>query len=140
MGEAVEVVDGVVTVNDVDGGDGGLPVAGDDEDGIGAGGEDLVLPWLEEVAGGEGVVDGEGGGAVGNEEGVHILIDRLSSAIRDAEGGGLIRGVTIGLRESVKKKGGYWEGKTDRGKESYVRSWWRSGIANFRDLFIYTYI
>lgn len=44
MGEAVEVVDGVVTVNDVDGGDGGLPVAGDDEDGIGAGGEDLVLP------------------------------------------------------------------------------------------------
>lgn len=44
VGEAVEVVDGVVTVNDVDGGDGGLPVAGDDEDGIGAGGEDLVLP------------------------------------------------------------------------------------------------
>lgn len=59
------------------------------------------------MAGGEGVVDGEGGGAVGNEEGVHILIDRLSSAIGDAEGGGLIRGVTIGLRESVKKKGGY---------------------------------
>jgi len=35
FGEAIEVVDGVVSVNDVDGGNIGVPVAGDDENGGG---------------------------------------------------------------------------------------------------------
>lgn len=58
FGEAVEVVDGVVLGGDgVDGGDGGVPVAGDDEDGVGFLGEPVLLPGLEEMSGGYGLVD-----------------------------------------------------------------------------------
>lgn len=50
VGEAVEVVDGgVPALDDVDGGLGGLPVGGHDEDGGGALREHLVLPGQEEV-------------------------------------------------------------------------------------------
>ena len=76
VGEAVEVVDGVVgPVDDVDGGGVGLPVAGDDEDGARRlrPGETGGHPRLEEVARRQRVVDGERGRAVGDEERVHGL-------------------------------------------------------------------
>lgn len=73
LGEAVEVVDGVVgAVDDVDLGGARVPVAGDDEDGAGPdAGQHLGAPGLEEVARLQRLIDGESGRAMGNEESVH---------------------------------------------------------------------
>lgn len=47
--EAIEIMDGVVAaVNDVDGGDGRVPVSGNDENGFGPRAETFLLPCFQE--------------------------------------------------------------------------------------------
>jgi hypothetical protein len=49
FGEAIEIMDGVVVaVNDVDGGDGRVPVSGNDENGSGPRAEPFLLPCFQE--------------------------------------------------------------------------------------------
>lgn len=74
LGEAVEVVDGVVDAGDGgDGGDGGVPVARNDENGPGNR-VPLLLPRLQEVAGRDAVVDAQRRRSMRYEEGVHSFL------------------------------------------------------------------
>lgn len=77
LGKAIEVMNGIVLLNDIDSGNVGLPMPRNHQNWIGLVGKPLLFPWLQEMSRRQRLVYGQRRGPMRYEERVHQSHPRL---------------------------------------------------------------
>ena len=79
-------MDGVVAVDGVEGGEGGVPMSGDDEDGLGLELQHLGAPRLQELPRRHALVDRHHRRSVRYEESVHLRSRERETEVAERSG------------------------------------------------------